>query len=256
MNMLSGRNLKSALAVTGICLLWSGHPLSAIILEDFESDTAGQPPANGALTLGADGVVNVVGSDTTPADPFGPGGNQSLYFNQPGTAFSQVIFTGAATGEGLTSGTASLRFYPDAGARAFVRLQDAAGTGDWGPYIQISTVNRLHFYSGTGAVLTDQVWVSDDVNELVINWSGGTYTGELNGVSVTAGAQNVFDFYGSPATISQAVIRVGGAPGDTITYFDDLAVVPEPATTALLLAGAALGLLAFRRRRQAALKKD
>jgi hypothetical protein len=255
--------LSYVLPLLGVGLLFASQA-SALLLEDFEGATAGTPPANATVTLATGGQVTIAGSGTTPADPFGPGGNQSLYFNQPGTPFSEAVFD--IPSSGVVSGTLTIRFFPDTTLgvpRAFVRLGAGSAVADWGPVFTFSTGNRSFVYDGGNVARRTTTATNikpNEVNELTLMFDGvsRTYTGALNGVAFeteTNAAQGyvgagTFVYAGTPDALTQVVLRVGGLTGDTQVYFDDLAVIPEPGATVLVLGAAALGLLFFRGRRR------
>lgn len=70
-------NCSISLRPLALSLLFSSTMMGAIISNDFSSDAPGAKPAGATVSGGLEAIM-VVDGQTSPADPFGPAGNQSL----------------------------------------------------------------------------------------------------------------------------------------------------------------------------------
>lgn len=261
MSRLSHQLMGSFFAAT----LAAATGSASAVVWDFQSDTVGSAPTNGLVytDIQAGTQVEVVDSASTPVDPFGGSGNQSLWMEDTGQSNSTLTFSVGNTG--YTSGTMSAKIYlvsDGTNAHQYFDINGGVGnanTGasDIGPWIQYDSSSfGFRAITSAGMVYFTNIVPSNTVNDLVISFDVSTHTfsGTLNGNPLTDGTNTTFSFFNTDLTQMTSVRVVNASSAQTdpsfTTFYDNisLAPVPEPSSMALLAVGAAA---LIRRRRRA-----
>ena len=248
------------------------------------SYVAGSAPSTSGTGISFTNVTNgnrvlVVGSASTPADPFGGTGNQSLYVQRVAadntTPILQLNVPGYTTAAPLTSGTVSFDLFADliTNGRGSIEVNlgtmasaGSAGRANSFAAFQINmstatagTIGRLSYFSNTtsGPSITHSEFLvpTDTATTLSVSWTAGgsnpSYSIYVNGVHAITSAFTVSSVAGLNA------IRFTTVNGTTdINYFvDNISVssspIPEPAHATTLLAAVAACITWGRRRARA-----
>jgi hypothetical protein len=250
---------------------------SPILQDNFQGDTAGNPPSGPSYIVAPTGTdARVVDSSTTPADPFGGAGNHSLML------FDDLNATGASTVVGYnfanmtTAGRLTIDFVLEKNAtwnQPYTQLRFMDNDGDntatvpeIGPWILLNGANNptqatsarveaLEFNgTGTSFVATTFAITYNAPHTLVLDFdlAADNYTMTLDGnLLQTGGAtpRSVFNFYTAQSEINNfEALTAASTRIDSRVFYDNINVVPEPASATLL---ALSGLAGLRRRRVA-----
>ena len=225
-------------------LVFVAIPLQAalIITDDFQNDTVGQAPANAHIT--GTNKVEVVGNSSTPADPFGGSGNQSLVFeggdDVDWSSGANAITTGIAT--------FSTKFLMSTNSpydgSAYMTVQ-AGNNTIGGSFTSLESAAQFYITEGGITVRDGAAWVAidNDFNNFNLgevwniavdmNVDNQTWTLTINDVVMSdTVVGSTFAFRNSITAIN--AVAFNGLNGRTQQVFvDDIALVPEPATLGL-----------------------
>ncbi len=245
-------------------------PANAAVLwsEDFEGMTAGSlPPVQAPPgTIGINSVTSnvsgtrrtmVTDSATSPIDPFGGTGNQSLMFEKTGTGAGtspNVYFTTPEATLGIltfdlytvNSGTLTTPVFT-------LYTYDGGNSGQIGTFLIFSASNVTAVPSG-GAKTVSNVLSTGVTQQVSLHFlANQTYSVAINGTPLSFSGTTWLPYYSATA-FSIDRIRIGSqddANYRSQVFVDNFVLVPEPGTCVLLgLAGMAF-LLNRRKRRRA-----
>lgn len=242
-----------------------GASTASAAIFNFQSELAGGPPSAGmvgGVTPGNNGGANpgtiVVDSTTSPSvDPFGPAGNKSLMLAKmdSGGADTRARFGFDGFPAAVPSGTIEMDLYfnyPAAGNTS-LQIQTNNVTTLGGSPTQFGPNMELYAHSGiirayghTNVFTMDQsaTVLRNTAGHLIINFNSGTstFTASLNGNPLTANGGTVSSFeYGTNGGSITSVTLQNVTSSDNRAFVDNLSLVPEPSSLALLsFAGLAL----------------
>jgi len=237
----------------------------AILSRDFQSDTVGSNPLpNSGSTLyeSSGNNVEVVGPASTPADPFGGVGNQSLLITAAATGNNGEYVMAAPGASAGPVGSVSMNYYQRSTGPAgppVMELKVGAFTGfaggsQTGPWMIINGATNILVFTPGPTLTLDQTVSLDAAHTFAIHFDANTdtFTATLDGNPLTddGGATTSFPFFSSLAgvhgldVIAPSSSRTGQVFLDNVT----INIVPEPASM-LSLAGLAGGLTLRRRAR-------
>lgn len=225
----------------------TNHPLLA---EDFSDVPTGETPPEALVIMGPGSDARVVDNLSWPTHPFPDAGGKSLFVQTPTSpGHTHVRWAGAAAGEGLVRGTATVVFYPSAPlTRSFLRLADfvlvqndqgewvpTVGTAGWAVQLQFGTHGRVFVSSGQVAGdLADQKWLPGEENVLEIEFDAelGKFSLKLNDEEVTVTAfdqpTSEFNFAGLQAdTISYINLQVSNVASGGDLFYDSIHIEGE-----------------------------
>jgi hypothetical protein len=272
-----GKGLMKSLIVAAIaspCFLVLPAQGAPPLHEDFQGDTPGGNPAGAVFVSEPAGTgADVVDGTTTPSDPFGPAGNQSLMIFDDATNTGSTSLVGYQFPSQTGSASLSIDFYveknpdwndPYSGIRFVHQDADPVTTvAEIGPWLLINGWNNPHHttfaqvqvleFNGTG---TNFVGTTLDVSyntrhtlTLDFDLATDTYTAAVDGTQLTTGTRSVFNFYTPQSEIDDfEMYTANSARNNSRLYYDNLNVaVPEPASLTLLSLGG-LALLGRRHR--------
>ncbi|MCC7350407.1 MAG: PEP-CTERM sorting domain-containing protein [Phycisphaerales bacterium] len=226
---------------------------------DFQSDTVGSVPTNGVVftDIQSSTTVEVVDGNSTPADPFGGSGNQSLWMEDTGGSNSTLTFN---TGNsGYAQGTISAKIYvvdDDTNTYQYVDINGGignanTGSGDIGPWIQyIPDDYGFRAITSSGTVYFTNTFPHNTVVDLVIQFDSttDTFTGTIDGNPLTDGTNTTFNFFNNLSSMSS--VRVVHAMSvdrpPATTFYDNITLAPVPEPSGMIFLG--LGALALVRR--------
>ena len=262
------RIMVAAIAIIGFV---TAVQATVYIDENFDADTTGGHPA-GASSVVDDGVggnliVEIVDSISSPVDPFGGAGNKSLFMvdnapkdtvNSPAQDIADVNFRGTVPVAGISQGTLTVDFYLTAADDyGFVRMgkttDDVFAATELGWYIRMGGDGTLQYIANAGWKTFDQAIsvATAHTLEITFDTDTDTFTGKVDSAALTgdSGATTAFNYFWDNTFdgLNMLQLRVGGR-GDVgrEMFFDNVKLVPEPASMALMMIG---GLLCLRRRR-------
>lgn len=224
---------------------------------DFQPpNSVGSLPSAPAASYSAApaGSIQVVGSTSTPADPFGGAGNQSLWMQSgSGSSSTSAQIDWDLPGGSVTSGTVSVDYFLNTGNYAEIRLGEPgmfSSGSHIGPFIALSN-NQVQIVSSPSHTL-DNVATAGVKHTITVtfNATAHTFTGTVDGQPMKSGTTTVFSFYSGLSGIQTVGVDVGYSTASKQAFFDNISAtpVPEPATLSLLGLGA-MSLLGRRRRR-------
>ncbi len=225
---------------------------AAYYLEDFEDETVGAYSGVGgdsATDIGAwlwiyDMRGDIVDSGSTPADPFGGTGNQSLRLHVSEAA--TTVYAYYNPGEIEADSTFSMNFNLSAPAndvnRAYIQLRDKDSDQAFRIRVQSDGTFILDAGDNTGQLVLDNTIMTGTNYTLVINMndSTDTFTGTLNGAPLTdaGGTVTSFGYADKGVDMTSGSTLLLGLLNSTTTetpeFFVDNISVPEPATISLL----------------------
>jgi len=251
-------NYKMIAATSAVILLLSvgATPASATPLwsADFESDTAGAAPATAAATAGVTNTSPtsivapaLVQDGYTDSDPFGA--LASLSSNVLVLDAGRAFFNGN-NADAITSGVYNIEFdlirdTQDSGGNSFLTVRNTLG----------GTIATLLFQPQFGRVRITQTGAqTNTVNSTVsgvnygnalavrfsIDFGAATQEAFVDGVSVLSGT---FD---ASSTLARFDFNAGGS---NIMAIDNITVIPEPTSIALVGLGL-IGMVGLGRRRR------
>jgi hypothetical protein len=253
-------SLKSVAVVTASVLAISSMASAAYLTVDFESDTVGSAPAS-ASSVGAPAntEVRVIDSGSTPADPFGGAGNQSLFMRDDSESLNAEA-TWKGVGPGLTSGTFTIQYLLQDGGNTSggyadnpymnIRLGDTAGGSTLsgiGPWIDQNGTSLRNLADSS---IFDQVPLLNAVNTLTLAFDTATdtFTGTLNSAALTTGGSPLNTVHPFTSLLSSIDGFYAGAawssPYDVHFFMDnaELDAIPEPASIGLIVGAGAMML--------------
>lgn len=257
------------LAGLGVWLAGAGPAMATFAnYVDFQGDAVGANPSLADYISETGGnVIEVVGSASTPADPFGGAGNKSLWLQDNNDPSDAAVGFRRTVAEPV--GKLSLRLYvvqdvsfptPWLELRAFkdgISSLDGAAQGvEIGPWMffsagsLVSPISIGLFTSGPTLTL-DQTLSANTAHmvEISFNTVSDTFTAMLDGSPLTddGGATTVFPFYSALPDLNAVAFTAGFSTRVGVrTFVDDISLIPEPATVSLV----AMGGLAFVSRRR------
>lgn len=243
------------------------HAQGFTFFEDFQSTTAGQFPdgsgypagVSASRNTGTSGEVFVVGNETTPQDPFGRPGNQSLMLyrasaSQPGP---QATFSTPQ----MAVGEISYKIWIESTTPAAQRTIDlnlgnstVSGGSAWNALQMRLIGGTLRLTDGSGTVQTSNpISVEQEVTVRLL-FSENTYSVYFNDALVTIDGKTVFQFANSVGFVDTFQFASGwnDARNTARFYVDDLSIsmIPEGASAGVL-AGVALlvivGIVRYRK---------
>ncbi len=237
---------------------------ASCIDEDFNSLTVGDyhpgtdaPSDIGAYSWSSNGpnTYSIVDGNSSPADPFGGAGNKSLRLYCDTTAGGGKDATARyknANNESVSgNGELTLKWYWVSGD-SMVTLAGTTATENY-----VIALNLRVKYDGTirdniAGVNLDQTMSQNTVYTLEVsfNTDDDTWTAKLNGTLLTHnGSTYVGDLGGSSKDIEsinkvmvEAYVSYSAPSTPAESFFDDILLVPEPATIGLLTLGV-IGLI-------------
>lgn len=115
------------------------------------------------------------------------------------------------------------------------------------PTISISGTSTTHSYANSAGLLND--WSSWNTISVDFHFDAGTYDISLNGVTPPALSSLSLGNWDLQGIDKIWLVT----PTSGITYYDNVTVVPEPSSMAMLLCASGCGLFAWRMRRRNAL---
>ena len=248
------RKVMMVLLVVGICTV---SVQAAVIDEDFEgltvgsyssADTNDSPADVGASSWAGYGQTqaDIVDSGSTPADPFGGAGNQSMVLVGTAAGANPVV---QYDGDAITGSARFKLDFNNSAGDIYIEIKDSVGTKAISIYAYSTGVIGM-----LGVSNFEETYNMDTNYCLLIDFDvvADTYTATLNGTDLTRKIGEVVhtthSFRNATADISDVWLENYLAGGGSEAFFDDLSVIiPEPVTLGLLAVG---GLMALIRRRR------
>jgi len=204
---------------------------AAYFYEDWENPGSNYYPTGWSHTGSGDAGVVTAG--------VGVGGSQAMRLVGEGSGLDGYYRYFGPTFEGLATWRFRAETYTD-----YIHVVDL-GESDYSPRFELFTKNGNYYYIGangynevdTGVAVStgpdfDTItyeWYNDDTDKLVINGQVIADPGGFN--------HRAYGVYASPREMNAGVFRFGVARVGAVGIWDNINVVPEPATLALLAAG-------------------
>ena len=181
-----------------------------LLTEDFEVDAVGSQPASADTVLnaiGPEGFIQIAGSGGTYADPFDPGNNQSLAFDNPGEAQPVIAWTSVFSDDpaDFRSGTISFDLYmtpPGGNTWGYIDFRIGyGGPNRFAPTTVGDTAvwNSFRINAGSADIVFDNgngsgqstIFVNTPMEvEYTLDGDNETYQLRINGTTVNFGSGN------------------------------------------------------------------
>ncbi len=218
---------------------------------DFQSDTPGQLPATPPFFNNYGTVFVVDGTTTTPSDPFGPEGNQSLLiWNDAVDETPRVTW---AFGETVTNGILTFDAYVPSGAFGTWRMYLYEGTtSNLRVSLGANTTTQLVVSDGAGSGTVSDFPQADTVFHYRVEFSNGEYSLWINEVAISIAGETVFDLRNGSNVDRLLFLSGANASTNTQLFIDNVSFtsIPEPSHYALFVGVLGLGLIFWRRLRR------
>ncbi|RRJ97639.1 hypothetical protein Ga0100231_003845 [Opitutaceae bacterium TAV4] len=257
--------------LSAIAIITSAAAAASTVLYDFDTLTAGSTPGTTGIStanLTSGNTVLIVGSATTPADPFGGATNKSLYVHRAtGAATLPIVQFDIANYETpLTSGTLTFDFYLATVTNGRMALEidigrfantSTSGRPNSVAAFQINnstatTIGSISYFNNTtsgGSITPSGHAITPNAkNTISVSWdtSAKTYSIMLNDTTIVSSS---FTVGAIPGVSSIRFTTVAGGGDTDINYFIDnitLTTIPETSSASLVtaIAAASVGLAA------------
>lgn len=198
-----------------------------IFVADFNEEQTGLVPTNLVKSSSMEEEdVKVVDAASEPADVFGGAENRSLMVEKTKAEVVPLVSFNVAGGSDLQKGRWEFRIASEAGLANPRALIAVAQGEDKGLTLQFIG-HRFSALGSDNVIQFDQRVEVGKPNDVAIDFDfvAGTFTGTLNGQTLTAGGQSTFPVNNKLGTIDRITMWVSTKGGDNFRFFvDDLKI--------------------------------